>query len=681
VNAKTLFKPNKHFSKLSRQLRIAIWPAILVFLAVLAVRAFGWTESLSLKLYNLYNQSIAQDGPNEDMVIVAFTDQDFKLTPNYPYNDEFLSKILRRVVDAKPRTILLNLVREQAVEPGHAELLDLYKSTPNLLGIVGWDKGPQTKQMAPPILRDRGGYGFTVAPEDVDLFARLHVLGYKDSTQELQSTAMLVTQHYLRSSTGATIPQLSTDGTLTIGAKRYPALQPFAWEYRQLWPADVHMHLLPQRHRQIARVVTFGEILSASFDRSILHDRLVIVGTTASSVVKYKRTPLLQTNTDGLPAIEFTAMQIDNLLGAARGDIPVLSAIAKPLELLCFALMAWISCWLFMRFKTLRAWVCSGIFSASLVLLAGWLMYRSGWLLPVVPMCVIVLFAAAVIIQRVLRAAGLQRELVDVMRVLMDKFPDPIFVLDDDRRIRLVNAPFCRLAMARPEELIGQSWRAVFPEIDPAPEHESLRSGILRAKDGSERTVQASVMRHASGNEQKLRIGVITAASAAHVPAHIDVRQQLAKRVEVKSYLAGVLSQQASFVLVVIADFDVFFAAHSRELEQQISEAVCARLSQTFGESGVVSSLGSGRFAVLTVDLASKQLELDLQAKVVSAFSWPVQASGQNHELELQFAYCHIANPPQSTDQLIAQAELALQDLMLDYRIAHQMPILQSPSQ
>jgi CHASE2 domain-containing sensor protein/GGDEF domain-containing protein len=678
VNAKTLSRPkaSRYLFGISaaKRLRAALWPAVLVFAMVLTVRWLGWTELLSLKLYNAFNQSIAQEGPSEEIVIVAFSENDFKLSPTYPYNDALLAKILGAVVGGQPRTILLNIVREQAVEPGHSELLTLYQNTPNLIGIVAWDNGPLSKMMAPPVLRERDDFGFTVAPEDSDLVARLHVLAFADADQYVRSTAILATQRFLAAEPSVPIPTMLKNGDLQIGTKTFNAIKSFAWEYRQVWPDDVQMHLLAQRHRKIARIVSFGELLSGAFDRSVLRDRLVIIGTTAPTMVKYKRTPLTQTNSDGLAAVEFTAMQIDNLIGAARGDVAVLQALPRWLELVLLALLALISCALFLRFRTLLAWFLCSLFGLLVLLGFGWLAFRAGWLLPTVPLALTVLLAFAVVIQNVLRNASLQRQMVDLMRVLIDKLPDPIYVLGNDQRIRLVNASFCRIAMATPEELIGLALDDIFPATDAVDAPSSICRGILQARDSSERTVQATVTRHESSGGQKLRVGVITATSAARSSSAVDVEQQLTKRLEVNAYLAKVLHQQASFVLITIADFAVFIAAHGSDLAPLIEDAVATRLTQTFGEGAAISVLGGGCFVALTLDVHSDQLSTELQDKITSAFSWPVEVLGASYELDLQYGYSRVSAAPETVAELLANARAQLHDLLLDHRIAHLLP-------
>ena len=658
----------------AKRLRAALWPALLVFVMVLIVRWLGWTELPSLRLYNAFNQSVAQEGPSEEIVIVAFSENDFKLSPTYPYNDALLAQILRAVVSAQPRTMLLNIVREQAVEPGHSELLTLYKNTPNLIGIVAWDNGPLSKMMAPPVLRDRDDFGFTVAPEDSDLVARLHVLAFSDADQYVRSTAILATQRYLAAEPSVPMPTMLKNGDLQIAPKTFKAIQSFAWEYRQVWPDAVQMHVLAQRHRKIARMVTFGELLSDSFDRSILRDRLVIIGTTAPTVVKYKRTALTETNSDGLAAVEFTAMQIDNLIGAARGDVAVLQALPKWLEMVLFALLALISCALFLRFKTLLAWFLCSLIGLLVLLGFGWLAFRAGWLLPTVPLALTVLLAFAVVIQNVLRNASLQRQMVDLMRVLIDKLPDPIYVVGNDQTIRLVNASFCRIAMATPEELIGLALHDIFPATDAVDAPSSICRGILRARDSSERSVQATLTRHESSGGQKLRVGVITATSAARVPNTVDVAQQLAKRLEVNAYLAKVLDQQASFVLITIADFAVFSAAHGSDLTPLIEAAVATRLTQTFGEGAAISVLGNGCFVALALEAHSDLISTELQAKITSAFSWPVEVVGASYELDLQFGYTRVSAVPETLAELLSRARAQPHDLLLDYRIAHLLP-------
>jgi PAS domain S-box-containing protein len=394
--------------------------------------------------------------------------------------------------------------------------------------------------------------------------------------------------------------------------------------------------------------------------------------------VKYKRVPLSYTNGDGLPAIEFLAMQIDSLLAVARHQSVVLQPLPKWLDLALLALLALSSCTFFLRFRSIWAWLAYAVGGGLLLYLLGALAFRMGYLLTIVPMLLTLLLAVTLVVNNVLRSASLQNHMVELMRVLIDKLPDPIFVSDEDRRIRLVNASFCRLAMARPTDLIGKSLTVVFPNIEPAAENVSVRRGILRALDGGERSVQASVTRHQSREGQRLRVGVITAASPAQVLDLVDPQARLSQQIDVKSYLAQAFSKKAYCIVVALADIAVLSAEYGTSVAAALEQAVAIRLAQTFGESASVSRLGEGRVVVLTVTEPAHDVAADLQSKLSGAFAWPIEAEGSNFEPDLQFGFVEFKDPPQAVELMLKQAQAQMLDLLVDYRIAHQLPAMES---
>ncbi|WP_211293340.1 CHASE2 domain-containing protein, partial [Brunnivagina elsteri] len=74
----------------------------------------------------------------------------------WPISDATLVTLLNKIKQKQPRVIGLDLYRNLPVEPGHQELLKIYGSTPNLIGIHKALKNLSSPVVEPPaILSDR----------------------------------------------------------------------------------------------------------------------------------------------------------------------------------------------------------------------------------------------------------------------------------------------------------------------------------------------------------------------------------------------------------------------------------------------------------------------------------------------------------------------------------------------
>lgn len=90
------------------------------------------------------------------IVIVTVGESDIKVVGRWPMSDRQLTQLLKNIKAQKPAVIGLDLYRDLPVEPGHQELTDLYKSTPNLIGL---EKVLPETIAPPPILAKKNQVG------------------------------------------------------------------------------------------------------------------------------------------------------------------------------------------------------------------------------------------------------------------------------------------------------------------------------------------------------------------------------------------------------------------------------------------------------------------------------------------------------------------------------------------
>jgi adenylate cyclase len=108
-------------------------PSITIF--VILLKMVGILQILELLTYDQLFTLKPQQKPNDKIVIVEINESDIQYAGTWPMNDQMLAKLLNHVKQQKPKAIALDLYRDLPVEPGHKELVEIYKTTPNLIGI------------------------------------------------------------------------------------------------------------------------------------------------------------------------------------------------------------------------------------------------------------------------------------------------------------------------------------------------------------------------------------------------------------------------------------------------------------------------------------------------------------------------------------------------------------------
>ncbi|MCL1470676.1 CHASE2 domain-containing protein [Argonema antarcticum] len=126
---------------------LAIAPTVAV--AVIVGSATGALQLLEWVTLDQFFHLRPPEGIDSRIVIVTVGETDINKVGQWPMSDRTLTQLLGNIKAQQPAAIGLDLYRDLPVEPGHQELLALYKSTPNLIGI---EKIAPTTIAPPPIL-------------------------------------------------------------------------------------------------------------------------------------------------------------------------------------------------------------------------------------------------------------------------------------------------------------------------------------------------------------------------------------------------------------------------------------------------------------------------------------------------------------------------------------------------
>ncbi|NEP53501.1 MAG: CHASE2 domain-containing protein, partial [Moorea sp. SIO3C2] len=90
-----------------------------------------------------------KESVDERIVLVTIDEPDIKYVKQWPMSDRVMAQLIRNIKAQQPRAIGIDIYRDLVVEPGHDELVEVFKSTPNLIGI---EKIAGNPIAAPPVL-------------------------------------------------------------------------------------------------------------------------------------------------------------------------------------------------------------------------------------------------------------------------------------------------------------------------------------------------------------------------------------------------------------------------------------------------------------------------------------------------------------------------------------------------
>ena len=140
-----------------------------VTLFVVLLRVVGLLQPLEWRTYDQYLQwrSEARD---PRIAIVGIDEEDIRQQGQAIFSDAVYAEAIRKLSAQGPRAIGLDIFRDIPVEPGHAELDAVFRSTPNLIGIrtILGDNQERDAIDAAPALAELGQIGINDGIVDTD---------------------------------------------------------------------------------------------------------------------------------------------------------------------------------------------------------------------------------------------------------------------------------------------------------------------------------------------------------------------------------------------------------------------------------------------------------------------------------------------------------------------------------
>ena len=362
---------------------------------------------------------------DDRIVIVTIDEPDIKYVQQWPMSDRVMAQLIRNIKAQKPRAIAIDVYRDLPVEPGHEELVQEFKNTPNFIGIQKIAGNPIAP---PPTLNELGQVSANDLLIDTDGKIRrgIVLLGKPDGGL-IQGLGVKMALTYLEQD-GIELEAINAEQQIYgLGQAKFVPLSGNDGEYNQKDMGGYQILLNYRGGLEKFLHISMTEVLENRIPADFMRDRLVFIGAKAPSLNDNYSTPYnsaLLIPTELIPGVVIHANLTSQIISAALENRPMLRATAKPLNWLWIIFWSGCSATLGAMFIRKR-WVTGvGILLAGgIIVTTSYVAFSLGWLIPVFTPLLAVGSAAVVSIGFVLWQNLMlsYRQLEDYARNLEDK--------------------------------------------------------------------------------------------------------------------------------------------------------------------------------------------------------------------------------------------------------------------
>jgi adenylate cyclase len=398
---------------------------------VMALRLTGSLQGVEWAVFDQFFRWRPLEPSDQRIVIVGIRESDLQ-TLGFPIPDRFLAQALENLHRQQPRAIGLDIVRDMPVEPGHTALRRVFETMPELVSVNTVGDSAREAIAPPPVLQKRGQVGFNNLLPDGDEKVRRAILFADDAAgNQVVSLGLKLAMIYLQPE--GVMPSLpASDATaFQIGRTTLKRFRANDGSYIRTDDDGFQILLNFRGPADHFRSVSLQDVLQNRIPQNWARDRIVLIGTTASSGKDFFSTPysgtLLHLNgrkpitaPEQITGVEIHANVTSQLLSAALDGRSPIRIWAEPLE------------WLWVLFWSLVGAIASSLLRPftgnsiqTLVLPAGCLVVAGGclvgicyaaflgsWWVPLIPPLLALTGSATVLTAYIAHIEHVDRQLV-----------------------------------------------------------------------------------------------------------------------------------------------------------------------------------------------------------------------------------------------------------------------------
>jgi adenylate cyclase len=356
-----------------------------VALLVIGLRSLGWLQSGEWMAYDQFMRLRPPALLDPRITIVGIEESDLQYLRRWPITDDVLANLLQKIKDQKPSAIGLDLYRDFPVEKGYPQLTQVFKTTPNLIGIEKRGNSQGQGQVSPsPILKALGQTASNDFLLDGDGKLRRGLLYWTNGDDSQEFLGLRLALIHLEKQG---IQPDENSEWLKLGQTTFRPFEPNDGSYINADAGNYSQILNYRGSKSRFQRVSLQSVLKGTIPNDTFTNRIVLIGTTTDSIKDEFYTPYSGntiTTPDRMYGVEAHAQITSQILGGALGDRSGIKVWNDTLELLWIALWATVGI-VFWRLRSPSLAILSLVGLESLLGVGSYLLFLQGWWIPVVP--------------------------------------------------------------------------------------------------------------------------------------------------------------------------------------------------------------------------------------------------------------------------------------------------------
>ncbi len=276
-----------NLKKLFWQWRGVVIATPTITVLVLVLRSLGVLQPLEWRAYDQYLQW-RPEKTDSRIAIVGIDEEDIRQQGQAIFPDAVYAEAISRLAAQGPRAIGLDIFRDVPVEPGHAELEAVFRSTPNLIGIrkVVEEKDNLSRGAInpPPTLAELGQIGFNDGVVDNDNTVRRGLLQLETPEGDIAPSLSLYLALLYLDADGISPEATDTENVWQLNGTVFRRLAPNDGSYVN---ADTQGYQILINYRGGSgtfETVPLRDLLNDELPDDWATDRVILIGPVATSL-------------------------------------------------------------------------------------------------------------------------------------------------------------------------------------------------------------------------------------------------------------------------------------------------------------------------------------------------------------------------------------------------------------
>ncbi len=423
---------------------------------IVGLRLTGVLQLAEFALYDQMFRLRPQESPDDRIVLVTLEESDLERLNRWPMSDRQLNSLLTKISQARPRAIGLDIYRNFAVAPGELELRQTLQTTPNLIGINKLNDRSTGGVGPNPLLATKNQVGFNNIIYDDDQRTRRSLLYWSADGKSYESFALKLALLYLK----PLEPQESSRNKahLQLGPVEFPQFKPndgiYAKANAGAYQVISNFRSKPGQFRRIKLM----DLLTDRVDPRLMQDRIVMIGSMASSLNDQATTPYGKGS-----GVELQANFVSEIISAVQNGRSLLHCLPEGLEWTWIWGWSWVGTVASWRLRSPQKSLLAILGASATLTGIGFIAFLAGWIVPTIPPLLALVTSATVVTGYIAHSEEELKRSKEFLHRIINSIPDPIFVKDKHHRWIVLNEAYARFVGKPIEDLLGQSVYEIFP--------------------------------------------------------------------------------------------------------------------------------------------------------------------------------------------------------------------------